>query len=172
VLRYKSADRKSCKPFKGTATMTYTRCQTRPSQKDLGSMVYPLNNKSMGAPGRVRLQKPCFAPVRIFLQELCAAPGRVCLQKPVLHLCVSVYKSFVLHLDVAAYKSLFCTCACLSTRALCCTCMCLPTRAQPMLYLKVYSLHKKKFGLFRFGSNFETGMFVSVVETNRSKPKN
>jgi hypothetical protein len=93
VERYKSTDRKSCKPFKGTATMTYTRWQTRPSQKDLGSMVYPPNNKSLGAPGRVRLQKPCFAPVRILLQEL------------------------VLHLDVYAYKSPFCTCTWLPTKA-------------------------------------------------------
>jgi hypothetical protein len=35
-----------------------------------------------------------------------AAPGRVCLLEPVLHLCVSVYKSFVVHLYMSAYKSL------------------------------------------------------------------
>jgi hypothetical protein len=29
------------------ATMTYTRPHTRPSQKDLGCVVYPLNNKSL-----------------------------------------------------------------------------------------------------------------------------
>ncbi len=28
--------------------MTYKRSHTRPSQKDLGSVVYPLNNKSLG----------------------------------------------------------------------------------------------------------------------------
>jgi hypothetical protein len=27
--------------------MTYTRSHTRPSQKDLGCVVYPLNNKSL-----------------------------------------------------------------------------------------------------------------------------
>jgi hypothetical protein len=119
----------------------------------------------------------------------------------VLHLCVSFYKSFVPHLDVYAYKSPFCTCACLSTRlhldvsaykilfctcarlstrVLCriWTCLYVPARAQPMLFLKVYSLHKKKF---RFVSVcFETDLlcFVSVVliyvrniETSRSKPK-
>jgi hypothetical protein len=31
----------------GIATMTYTRSHTRPSQKDLGCVVYPLNNKSL-----------------------------------------------------------------------------------------------------------------------------
>ncbi len=35
------------KPFQGIATMTYTRSHTRPSQKDLGCVVYPLNNKSL-----------------------------------------------------------------------------------------------------------------------------
>jgi hypothetical protein len=34
-------------PFQGNATMTYTRSHTRPSQKDLGCVVYPLNNKSL-----------------------------------------------------------------------------------------------------------------------------
>jgi hypothetical protein len=35
------------KLFQGIATMTYTRSHTRPSQKDLGCVVYPLNNKSL-----------------------------------------------------------------------------------------------------------------------------
>ncbi len=35
------------KPYQGIATMTYTRCYTRPSQKDLARVVYPLNNKSL-----------------------------------------------------------------------------------------------------------------------------
>jgi hypothetical protein len=34
------------------ATMTYTRSHTRPSQKDLGCVVYPLNNKSLGGTDR------------------------------------------------------------------------------------------------------------------------
>ncbi len=37
------------KPFQGIATMTYTRWHTRPSQKDLARVVYPLNNKSLAA---------------------------------------------------------------------------------------------------------------------------
>jgi hypothetical protein len=41
-----------CLPFgskllQGIATMTYTRSHTRPSQKDLGCVVHPLNNKSL-----------------------------------------------------------------------------------------------------------------------------
>ncbi len=41
-----------CLPFgskllQGIATMTYTRSHTRPSQKNLGGVVYPLNNKSL-----------------------------------------------------------------------------------------------------------------------------
>jgi hypothetical protein len=35
------------KLFQGIATMTYTRSHTRPSQKDLGCVVYPLYNKSL-----------------------------------------------------------------------------------------------------------------------------
>ncbi len=35
------------KLFQVIATMTYTRSHTRPSQKDLGCVVYPLNNKSL-----------------------------------------------------------------------------------------------------------------------------
>ncbi len=34
-------------PFQGIATMTYTKSHTRPSQKDLGCVVYPLNNRSL-----------------------------------------------------------------------------------------------------------------------------
>ena len=34
--------------FQGIVTMTYTRSHTRPSQKDWGCVVYPLNNKSLG----------------------------------------------------------------------------------------------------------------------------
>jgi hypothetical protein len=33
--------------FQVIATMTYTRSHIRPSQKDLGCVVYPLNNKSL-----------------------------------------------------------------------------------------------------------------------------
>ncbi len=52
----------------------------------------------------------------------CAAPVRVYLQEPVLHLCMSVYKSFVLHLDMSVYKSLAApVLVCLHARALCCT---------------------------------------------------
>ncbi len=40
----------SSKLFQGFATMTYTRSHTRPSQKDLGCVVYPLNNKSLVYP--------------------------------------------------------------------------------------------------------------------------
>jgi hypothetical protein len=35
------------KLFQGIATIVYTRSHTRPSQKDLGCVVYPLNNKSL-----------------------------------------------------------------------------------------------------------------------------
>jgi hypothetical protein len=35
------------KLFQVIATMTYTRSHTRPSQKDLGCVVYPLNKKSL-----------------------------------------------------------------------------------------------------------------------------
>ncbi len=38
------------KLFQGIATMTYTRSHTRPSQKDLGCVVYPLNSKSLVPP--------------------------------------------------------------------------------------------------------------------------
>jgi hypothetical protein len=62
-------------------------------------------------------------------KNFCAAPGRECIQEPVLHLCVSVYKSFCAHLDVSVFKSLCCTCAGLSTRALICTWTCLSSRA-------------------------------------------
>ncbi len=37
----------SLKTFPVDATMTYTRWHTRPSQKDLARVVYPLNNKSL-----------------------------------------------------------------------------------------------------------------------------
>jgi hypothetical protein len=36
------------KLFQGIATMTYSRSHTRPSQKDFGCVVHPLNNKSLG----------------------------------------------------------------------------------------------------------------------------
>jgi hypothetical protein len=41
-------DETKATPFQGIANMTYTRSHTGPSQKDLGCVVYPLNNKSQG----------------------------------------------------------------------------------------------------------------------------
>jgi hypothetical protein len=91
-----------------------------------------------------------------------AEPRRACVQEllrarvvsvdyiePVLHLCVSVYKSFVRHLDVSSvvYKSpVYATC--------------IPEGAQfknVCLFVSVF---------------FETGLFVSVVSKARNKPKN
>ncbi len=87
----------------------------------------------------------------------CAAPERVCLQEPVLHRCVSVYKSLcctgaclstracatpvrvclqepVLHLCLSVYKNLCRTGACLSTRALRCSWTCLPVGVHCTIY--------------------------------------
>ncbi len=45
------------KPYQGIATMTYTRWHTRPSQKDLARVVYPLDNKSLTV--RQQMVPPC-----------------------------------------------------------------------------------------------------------------
>ncbi len=40
--------------------MTYTRSHTRPSQKDLGCVVHPLNNKSLDNPIPTRFLAPIY----------------------------------------------------------------------------------------------------------------
>jgi hypothetical protein len=52
------------KLFQGIATMTYTRSHTRPSQKDLGCVVYPLNNKSL-----IRVRRCCCVLARCLGKE-------------------------------------------------------------------------------------------------------
>ncbi len=52
------------KLFQEIATMTYTRSHTRPSQKDLGCVVSPLNNKSLLCTSH------SFLPRRVWLSYL------------------------------------------------------------------------------------------------------
>jgi hypothetical protein len=62
------------------------------------------------------LQHLC-CPWRCLFYNSCAVPGRAFLQEPLLHLCMSVYRSFLLHLDVSVYKILCYHYVCPSTRA-------------------------------------------------------
>jgi hypothetical protein len=54
VVRSKGNDMETkATPFQGIATMTYTRSHTRPSQKDLGCVVYPPKYQIPGKQGPV-----------------------------------------------------------------------------------------------------------------------
>jgi hypothetical protein len=65
------------KLFQGIATMTFTRLHTRPSQKDLGCVVYPLNNKSL-----VRIQKQLISDLNGFLRKPPGVELIPCRRKP------------------------------------------------------------------------------------------
>ncbi len=56
--------------FQGIATMTYTRSHPRPSQKDLGCVVYPLNNKSLVATCKTTEYKSTDSPLSPLLNVM------------------------------------------------------------------------------------------------------
>jgi hypothetical protein len=128
----------------------------------------------------------CASPGCICSTSVCALPGvldflatRSCIAPK----CLST-RAFVMHLDVSVFMILCCTCACLTTRALCCTWPCLSTRAcaalvrvclitfcctwSHVLPTRAQTCWCKVYIFFGFGSVcFETGMFVSIHETNQ-----
>jgi hypothetical protein len=95
--------------FRACAALVHVRLQKLllhldvSANKSLCCTSARLSTEAFAAPGRGR-GRAFMLDVSIY-KSFCAQPGRVCLSKPVLHLCMSVYKSFVLHLDMSAYKS-------------------------------------------------------------------